>query len=294
MEGERLVDKIDIEVPTDYEGVNLSAMNAYANLKRSDGSTDKIMLTKSGEGDYFAVRLEIDASVTAVPGDAEVYISFESDDGTVVFMSEGFTLQIHSTPNAYKDYTDRTPSALHKLQLAMYEYVQKMQELYDEVNAMVEGLEGSVGSGGTGSAGGTGGSYSEENKLPAAYVEGLAAVATSGSYSDLTEAPDLTAYATLEEVKRLASPSVIKYIAIDAEASVMLAAMKANKAVLKEYVADGVGARRLLMLKEDTNELFPVKYYINGEKQLDIYFTVGTSSYIVNFNKSSGSYSFSG
>ena len=175
MEGERLVDEIVFTSQPAYEGIDLTSLIPYAEIRRSDGTTDKISLEKSVEGNSFTLKWVIDASATCVPGELNAHVSFENEDGTVVFITERFTLNVNPSVNAYRDYTDRAPGAIYKLQKLMEAYVLRMQELVDEFEDKLEEVGNLEGSGG-------GEVYDETNKLPANFIDGLATVATSGAY----------------------------------------------------------------------------------------------------------------
>jgi len=296
MEGERLVDEIIFAAPTSYEGIDLTALNVNAEILRSDGTTDKIPLEKNVEGDNFTCKWTIDASATCVPGELNAHVSFENDDGTVVFITERFVLKVNPAVNAYRDYTDRAPGAIYKLQQMMEQYVVRMQELVDEFEEKLE----EAGSGGTG--GGTGGGevYDETNKLPAEYVDGLAVVATSGSYNDLTGTPDHSSFLTVaalagaeQYIKEYYSPTIIKYISFDDDIEVMTALAEENKVAMIAYEQKGIFKTEILLWDVANNSYYPMKYAVDTDTQLDIIFTKGNGTYSIVYNKERKSFGFS-
>ena len=293
LEGERKVDKIDFELPLSYGETDLSGLTAYANIKRADGTTDKITLDVTKTEENLQARLLIDASVTAVPGELGVHISFENDEGTVVFMTERFVLNVSPSVNAYRDFTDRTPGAIHKLQLDMLSYVKRMQELVDEYEQK-ENQGGSSGSGG-------GQVYDENNKLPASFVDGLANVATSGEYSDLNGTPDMSYYVNLsmfaqaiELFEQVTAPVYIENLSFSQETSELLAGCEANKALIKDWLSYGAFVRPLYLRNSSLNIIYPIHYASYSEgNQLDIYFQKETGLYSITYNIPNNTYGFS-
>ncbi len=299
IEGERCVDSIVFTLPEYYGSVKLSDMECFANLLRPDGSTDKIPLAYEVADGEMTVSWQIGASVTSVAGDALCHLSFENSEGTVVFMTERFTLSVKQAFNAYEDYTERVPSALYQLRSQMAAYVSRMQELIDEVDAKIDGFEGGSGSGG-------GQVYDQNNKLPAAYVDGLATVATSGDYSDLTGSPeipampDMSAYATVEKAAELdgeatakLSPLYLKYISFDDDNSTILSLMSENSEVMKEYCKTGVYARPLILWDEGGKYYYNSTHVYDTGAQIDVFFKKGSGVYSITYNRQNNTFGFS-
>lgn len=289
MEGERSVDKIEFSIQKMYGDIDLSSMTAYANIERADGTTDKIVLQTAVSGDELTVLWKIDESATAVAGELLSQISFATETGDVIFATEKFTLQVNSSIDAYTDLTDRGPNAFYRLQSRMYEYVNRMQELLLEVNDKIEELET-----------GTGGAIiDEQHKVPANLVSGLAAVATSGSYNDLTNKPDLSGYCSQEQYESLLlmaqyilTPIYLKYVAMTDEASVISSVSAENKQKMLEYLDAGIFVRPIYLYEEAANAYYPVIGLINTDAQLTIQFKHGDSLYIAFLNKSNNTYGF--
>ncbi len=294
MEGERLVDEITFDFPKSYNNTDLASLTPFANLMRSDGSTDKIQLSAT-VGEYIAVTLPVNASVTAVPGELSVQISFESDGGEIVFITEKFTLNINCSVNAYKDLTDREPSAIYSLRMQMIAYVNRMQQLVDEFNDKLNNYDGS-----TSGSGGGGVAYDEENKLPASYIDGLANVATSGSYTDLSNKPNLGIYATQtsvtqgdDAVKLLTQPLFIKYISFEDTNEVILALCNENKAVMAEFVAAGKFVRPTYLWDVANETYYPLVMATISGAQYELYFQKNSTLYIAIYDGEQDSYGFS-
>ncbi|MBQ9482199.1 MAG: hypothetical protein IJU84_08555 [Clostridia bacterium] len=295
MEGERNVDEIVFLSAAEYNGVDLSELNAYANIQRSDSTTDKILLETEPAEEGIAVRWPIDASVTAVAGDLYAQISFVSDTGETVFATENFILRINPSIDAYEDLTDRDPNALYRLQQTMYNYVGRMQTLLSEVNARIDDLgSGSGGSGGT--------TIDANHHVSAAYIDGLAEVATSGSYNDLTDTPsisDVTDYVMLQlepvisQVTTLLTPCVIKYASLNDTPSVITAVSNYNKTVLRDYLDAGLFVRTLVLWDEGNNYYYPLAYITENNGQVTFGFKKGNSSYSAIYNTNTGTYGFS-
>lgn len=297
IEGERLVDEIVFEMPIAYGQTDLTDKEAHVNLRRADGSTDKIVVPFVVDGETIFVTWKLDATATAVPGELDVHLSFESLEGDVIYMTERFTLNIQPSVDAYRDLTDRSPTALSKLQRQMAEYVMRMQELVDEVNEKISGIEG----GGTGSGGGSGGGavYDEANKLPADYVDGLAAVAKSGSYGDLIDAPFLALYATQaelaskgDEIKNTFSPIYVKYITNSNTFAEIIDWSNYNKAVLTEWKGGANLSRPVFLWDTATNTYYPTYYVVLSEDQADIFFLKDNALYSVFYNSANDSFGF--
>lgn len=295
LEGERLVDKIDFEIPLSYGKTNLSELTAYANVKRADGTTDKITLEVTEAEENLQASLMIDASLTAVPGELGVHISFENDEGTVVFMTERFTLNVSPSVNAYRDFTDRTPGAIQKLQLDMLAYVKRMQELVDEYEQKENSSQGSTGGSGGGQV------YDENNKLPVAFVDGLASVATSGDYSDLSGTPDMSYYVNLsmfaqalELFEKIVQPVYLEDLNFNMDTSELIAGCEANKALVKEWLEYGAFVRPIYLRNSSLHSIYPVYYASYSEgNQIDIYFKKETTLYSITYNIPNDTYGFS-
>ena len=302
MEGERMVDEITFLIDANYNGTDLSSMNAYANIERSDGSTDKILLETLLTESVLSVKWVIDASVTAVAGELSAQISFVDDEGETVFATERFTLQINSSIDAYEDLTDREPNALYRLQQAMYNYVDRMQDILDDVNARIAAL-GNDGEGSGGESQGSSGTVIDaNNKLSVAYIDGLADVATSGSYYDLVDAPDeedLLYYIlqglepVIEEVTTMLTPCVIKYISFNDSPSVMTSLLNENKEVIRDYLDAGLFVREMILWDQSTNYFYQLQYVSFSNNQYNFVFRKGNSYYTAVYNMSTGSYGFS-
>ena len=291
MEGERMVDEIVFETDKFYNDIDLSALNAYVNIERADGTMDKISLETSVEDDVLTAVWTIDASATAVSGDLEAQISFANNDGTVVFATEKFTLKVDSSIDAYVDLTSRQPSALYALQQAMSNYVSRMQYYLGEVQELIGGV-GSGGSGGT--------TIDANNPISASYVSGLATVATTGSYDDLTDKPNLSSFITYSQLELIAmsflnlvSPIVLYYVSVNANASTISTCCTLNASALSDYMEENNGfARTVLLFDESSNSYYPATRIMDTSSQLRIYFNKG-SGYIAIYDKSNGAYGFS-
>jgi hypothetical protein len=234
---------------------------------------------------------QLDASATAVPGELHAHLCFENSDGTVVFMTERFAFCVRPSVDAMRDYTDRAPSAIYQLQNQMVAYVARMQQLVNEVEDKLEGV---------GSGGGGGEVYDETNKLPSAFVDGLAPVATSGSYADLSGAPDLSLYATLadlaqkaEELKLLTAPLYFKYVSFEAPDDVFTEICNYNKAKFKEYLQTGIYVRPAFLWVTETDAYYPLYYSFSNETQIDLMFRKGNSTYSVSYCPLDDSFGFS-
>ena len=141
--GERLVDTIEFSVPELYGIITLYELLPFANIRRSDGTTDKIQLKKGKKitDGYFKVLWDFNASVTAVAGEVEARLSFESPQGDVVYMTEKFTFDVEESIDAFEDYTIREPNALYEQRRMMAEYVVKMEDLVEECRALLDEIK---------------------------------------------------------------------------------------------------------------------------------------------------------
>lgn len=284
VEGEAGMDSISFEMPSVYNGVDLSGMLCYVAIQRADGTADKIGLDHVVEGQKVLFTLPVSESVTAVAGELFLQVLFENADSTVVFVSERFGLEVKPSIDAYGEHLTRDPNALQRLQKTMLEYVYAMQKLVDEANALFK----------------EGAGFNEENKLSAAYVDGLAAVATSGSYNDLTDKPDLSKYCTAEDLEGLVpgggsgtvSPLIIKHTTYDDDIDLMIEIFDYNKAAIAEYMERGLSSDVMLYISA-TKKYVPVNFIIDGDTQTEFYFDGPSGTYISIYTKSSGSYGFS-
>ena len=307
IEGECNVDDITFEIDKYYNEVDLSTMTAYANIERSDGTTDKITLDRFCIDDVVYATWTIDSSATAIPGELQVQISFVNEEGTVVFITEKFSLQVQSSIDAYTDLTQRDPNALYRLQQAMYNYVNRMQLILDDVNERLIALNGSGGSGsggsGTGGSGTGGTTYGPSNQLPASYVSGLAAVATSGSYNDLLDKPEnmdtsnfITyneALAAMLEFQEMFSPVIITYLAVmDTSPSFNTIANENREKLINYYNNNNNFGRPMLLFDPSNNVYYPLMKITDGTPQLTFHFSRGTG-YSVQINKNNFTYGFS-
>ena len=77
IEGERLVDEIVFEMPIAYGQTDLTDKEAHVNLRRADGSTDKIVVPFVVDGETIFVTWKLDATATAVPGELDVQVAKE-------------------------------------------------------------------------------------------------------------------------------------------------------------------------------------------------------------------------
>ncbi|MBP5308084.1 MAG: hypothetical protein J6Z34_03000 [Clostridia bacterium] len=295
MEGERNVDVITFLIDREYNGIDLSEMNAYANIERGDGSTDKILLEVNEEENALSVVWPIDGNVTAVAGDLYAQISFADQTGETVFATEKFVLRVNSSIDAYEDLTGREPNVLYRLQQTMYNYVDRMQTILNEVNAGLTAL------GNSGSGGGGGTVIDANHPLSAAYVSGLADVATSGSYSDLIDAPsaeDVVYYVMQElnpiitQVATALTPCILKYVSLNATASEITAVSNYNKNVIRDYLDAGLFVRRILLWDEATDYYYTLSYVTVRNGQATFRFNKGTG-YSAIYNLSTGAYGFS-
>lgn len=277
--GERLVDKIVFYAPAVYGDVDLTALEAFANIRRADSTTDKIVLAKDGEGEEFNVTLPIDATVTAVAGELEARISFESEEGKVVYMTERFFLDVESSIDAFTDYTDREPNALYEQRKLMAEYVSAMQDLVDEFNAMLDDYR----------------KNGLEVKVTAENVSGLAKVATSGSYNDLSDLPDLSSIGGGGGGGN--PPFILEYISTSFDTNKVAELRKTNRAVMAEFVKTAPTYSQVYIKRTDDDTGF-VNFYpyyrlreLNNNISLFFQFDSETT-YSITYNKSTDTYVF--
>ena len=287
-QGEKGSDNIVFTLNKNYNGKDLSSYNPFASVKRADGTTDKISLTLSSEQsesnsvgngkpsstDEISLILNVGESITAVPGELEMQLSFESTDGEVVWRTEKFGLEILGSIDAYKDYSDRAPDAVTKLHNQMIAYVSKMAALVDEVNEKIANLPS-----------GGGASYDENNKLNADYVSGLSTVAKTGSYADLSDKPELGAYLTsqqlaleLNNLKQSIKPAIFKYCDPNYDDETYDANNNYNINLISCYLPDELNAGNVLLHDTVLNRYYTCIYSSKTDNELTFFFYDGLNT----------------
>lgn len=294
-QGEKGSDEIVFTLNKTYNGKDLSACAAFAAIKRADGTCDKIVLTTETDGeqtdgsettqtlcpDEMTVTLKVDDSVTAVPGELEMQLSFENPDGQVIWETETFVMEIRGSIDAYKDFSERAPDAVTKLHNQMLGYVYRMAELVEEVEAAIEELKNGSGTGGTSQP-----AYDENNKLSADYVSGLSDVAKTGAYSDLTGTPDMSDYLTSQQVatelnnfKQTLKPVVFKKNESTYSDALYDEINEYNIAIVKSHLASELLSKQIFLYDTVNNSYYAGVYSHGSDTELVFIFYDGTKTY---------------
>ncbi len=291
IQGETGCDELVFKLNKNYNGTDLSTFTAYAGIKRPDGTTDKIQLqceVSQTESNTLILTLEVNESVTAISGELECQLSFENQAGTVIWKTESFFFQVKNAINAFKDFSERAPDAVTKLQQKMYAYVAQMAELKEEAETYLEEISKANLS-----------PYGQNNKLNAQYVDGLSNVATSGSYTDLLNKPDLSSYVTnhslaiqLGNFKTENGPILIKWISVSDSDTIKASKKQYNKTEMAKYLASGILKRSLFLWEEENDMYYPVTYYYYDGDEIDCGFDMLGTSYSISYVASTNTFNF--
>lgn len=292
IEGEKCVDSFECTLPRTQGDVDLATLKAYAELKRSDGSVDKLPLSSSVKGTEITVSTKIVGSMTAVSGETEVQLSFESTDGQTVMRTEKFPLYVSPSVNAYRQAEQQAPSVIEHLKEEMNTFMSATQRLADEMEGKITALEEKLDNATV---------YDEDHKLPASYVDGLAAVAASGSYGDLTDAPDMSEYCTQDDMatviraaQKLLQPLVLKYIGTEEGNEQAMPKVAYNKELLKTAVqeSDDLLLFKIYMIFEDGGTVAPLSAYKNSGEVYTLYFTRSGKTCFCVYDAQNDNYSY--
>ena len=266
MEGESRVETVTFVLDRYYNDVDLSDLTGFVNLLRSDGSTDKVELEVETDEEEITATWVIDGGATACPGELGVQVSFVSEDGSVVFATEKVSMEVGASIDAYRDMVNHSPSAVYRLRQIINTYVSATDSAIGDVNDR---------------------------------LDGLAAVATSGSYSDLTGKPNLTNYVTNTNLSLVLSnvikPTYLKYVSLTDNPSVILALSAENKTALGNWynASSQIGGWMPIMLWSQTGDFYFATQISETSTQVGITFKKGNGNYYAFYSKSTGNFSFS-
>ncbi len=142
MQGECGVDDIYVDAPTLYNSTDLSSLKVYLRVRCRDGYEDKIQLTKVVKNQKSMVKIPVSGVLTRLNGNVEMQISFENAAGSIIYITEPFTLKINESVSGFAQAeTELTPTVYQQL---VAQYNQAIEDCQTKLEQKKQALQQDV------------------------------------------------------------------------------------------------------------------------------------------------------
>ena len=142
MQGECGVDDIYVDAPSSHNDTDLSALKVYLRVRCRDGYEDKIQLTKVVKNQKSMVKIHVNGVLTRLNGNVCMQISFENAAGSVIYITEPFTLKINESVSGFAQAeTELTPTVYEQL---VAQYNQAIEDCQTKLEQKKQALQQDV------------------------------------------------------------------------------------------------------------------------------------------------------